>query len=372
MKKLKIAIMGTRGIPANYGGFEVFAEMLSTKLVERGHNVTVYCRKKFFNYNGDNFKGVRLVVLPSLASKRLDTLSHSFLSTMHAVWNRYDVILFCNSANVVFIPFLKIVGTKTLLNVDGIEAKRKKWSFLGKTFYRMCERLATFIPHVLIADANCIRKYYFKKYKKNSVMISYGATFEKVEPGEILKRFNLKKDEYYLYVSRFEPENNPELVVKAFVNSGIRSKKLVMVGDNPYDKDYVKKIKKIANENVIFTGGIYGEGYRELISNCFCYIQATEVGGTHPALIENMAVGNIIIANKTVENFEVAKGCALFYKKNNMDKLVEKMKFVLDSHSSLEYMRKNAISRVKKFYTWNKIVDEYENLFFDITKNGKK
>ncbi len=370
MTKLKIAIMGIRGIPANYGGFEVFAEVLSTKLVEKGHDVTVYCRKKFFNYDSYEFKGVKLVVLPSLASKRFDTLSHSFISTLHAIFKKYDIVLFCNSANVIFIPILKLAGSKILLNVDGIEAKRKKWSFLGKAFYRMCEKLSTFIPHVLITDAQCIKKYYKKKHKKDSVMISYGASFEKVGPGEILKKFGIQKDEYFLYVSRFEPENNPELVIRAFLRSGITSKKLVMVGDNPYDKDYVKKLKKLSNGNVIFTGGIYGKGYRELISNCFCYIQATEVGGTHPALIENMAVGNIVIANKTVENYEVAKGCALFYKKNNIDKLSEKMLYVLNNHSLLGEMRKNAVLRVKKFYTWNKIVDEYESLFYRILKNN--
>ncbi len=370
MKSLKIAIMGIRGIPANYGGFEVFAEMLSTKLVERGHSVTVYCRKKFFTLDKKEYKGVKLVVLPSLAFKHLDTLSHSFLSTIHALFKKYDVVLFCNSANVIFIPILKFSKAKTFLNVDGIEAKRKKWNFLGKFFYKMCEKLATFLPDVLITDANCIKKYYKRRYGKESVMIPYGASFERKDPGEVLETFDLKKGEYFLYVSRFEPENNPDLVIKAFLKSGIDSKKLVMVGDNPYDREYVKKLKKLANGDVIFTGGIYGEGYRELISNCFCYIQATEVGGTHPALIENMAVGNIIIANKTIENYEVAHGCVLFYRRNSLENLSEKMRYVLKYYSALEDLRNKSVERIRKFYTWEKIVNSYENMFYEVVERG--
>ncbi len=203
---MKIAIMGIRGIPANYGGFETFADHLAVGLVERGHDVTVYCRSSNIDYNGKTYKGVKLVILPTIRHKYLDTVVHTFLCSLHSLFCGYQVILSCNSANSLFSVIPRMAGSKVVLNVDGLEWKRKKWNLLGKCFYRFSEVLATFMPNVVVTDAVEIQEYYLKKFKKKSIYIPYGGPIGKVNTGKILDILNLEPEKYVLYVSRLEPE----------------------------------------------------------------------------------------------------------------------------------------------------------------------
>src|ERR1043166_4185844 len=169
---MRIALLGTRGIPANYGGFETFAEELSKRLVERGHSVTVYCRER---HPQGTYHGVRLQYLPTIRHKYFDTLAHTFVSTLHLLTNRVDVALYCNGANAIFTLWPRVLGMPVALNVDGIERKRKKWNRVAKAWYRVSEWLATFCPDAVITDARTIRDYYRKNYGKATTFIPYGA-----------------------------------------------------------------------------------------------------------------------------------------------------------------------------------------------------
>ncbi len=206
---MRIAIIGTRGIPANYGGVETPAEQLSLRLAERGHEVTVYCRSAYASHpNGHVYRGVKLAVLPTIRHKYFDTVIHSLVSTLHALPKRFDVILVCNAANtlVTFMP--RLFGTPVAVNVDGLERKRKKWNALGRAWYRLSERLSTFLPSAIITDAETIKTYYSERYGKTSTFIPYGAETRVEEGTEALDRFGLHPKGYMLYVSRLEPENN--------------------------------------------------------------------------------------------------------------------------------------------------------------------
>src|SRR5437868_10089209 len=180
---MRIAILGTRGVPASYGGFETFAEQLSTRLVARGHEVTVYCRSHYVSPRQLEFHGVRLKVLPTIHHKYFDTVVHTFLSALHSMKEFYDVALVCNAANAPFAPMLRIVGTPVALNVDGLEHKRKKWNWLARRYYLMAERLATILPNETVTDAKVIQDYYLAQHRAVSTMIAYGAEVErKVDP----------------------------------------------------------------------------------------------------------------------------------------------------------------------------------------------
>src|SRR5436309_1452706 len=170
---MKVAILGTRGIPANYGGFETFAEELSVRLAARGRQVTVYGRSNNVRYPGRKYRGVDLVILPTIGTKYLDTVAHTLLCVLHAVFRRFDCILMCNAANAVFAAIPRITGTPVALNVDGIERKRKKWGIVGRSYYRISEYLSTVFPHVMVTDAEVIRDYYLERYRARSVMIAY-------------------------------------------------------------------------------------------------------------------------------------------------------------------------------------------------------
>src|SRR5262245_34361129 len=157
---MRIAILGTRGIPANYGGFETFAEQLGTRLAARNHAVTVYGRKHYSTTDQNFYNGVELVILPTIRHKYLDTVAHTFLSIVHSIPRKYDVILICNAANSIFSFIPRVFGTPTLVNVDGLERKRKKWNRVGKAYYRLSEWFSTFLPTAIVTDAQVIKDYY--------------------------------------------------------------------------------------------------------------------------------------------------------------------------------------------------------------------
>src|SRR5580693_6716630 len=235
----RFAILGTRGIPARYGGFETFAEELATRLVARGHRVTVYCRE---SHPDDTYRGVSLVYLPTWRHKYFHTLAHTFLSTLHLIFHRVDAALYCNGANAIYTFWPRLFGIPVALNVDGLERKRKKWNRLARTWYLISERLATICPNVAISDARKIAEYYLERYGKRSEFIPYGAEVGALPETEILKKLELAPGEYLLYVSRMEPENNALLVRESFEKVAT-SLKLALIGDAPYADEYIQRVR---------------------------------------------------------------------------------------------------------------------------------
>ena len=362
---MRIAILGTRGIPASYGGFETFAEHLSTRLVTRGHDVTVYCRSHYVSPRQLKYHGVKLKVLPTIRHKYFDTIVHGFLSAIHAVPSRYDAALICNAANAPFAPILRFTGTPVVINVDGLEHKRKKWNFLGRRYYLLAERLATILPNVTVTDAHVIHDYYLARYNAPSTMIAYGSEVERRPDRETVKRWRVEPNRYVLYVSRLEPENNAHLVIEAFkrVRTAYR---LLIVGDAPYAHEYINDLKALArgDKRIIFTGFVFGQDYRALQQNAYCYVHATEVGGTHPALLEAMGYGNCVLTLATPENIEAVGEAGIPYI-DELD-LAEKLQRVLRDGSLVHAYRHRAQVRVQTNYDWNRIVDQYEQLFAEM------
>jgi glycosyltransferase involved in cell wall biosynthesis len=364
---LKIAIMGFRGIPACYGGFETFIEELAPLLVKKGHNVTVYGRSNIIDYKEKYYKGVRIVLLPTISHKYLDTVFHTFLCVLHSLFRRYDIVFILNAANSIFSILPRLTGKKVAVNVDGIERKRKKWGKIGKFWYSLGEIFSVKFPNVTVSDASVIQEYYRKKYNKDTIMIPYGAHTEKIATKDILKKLGIEENEYFLYVSRLEPENNAHIVIEAFENVSSK-KKLIIVGGAPYADKYIDRLKKTEDPRIIFTGFVFGKGYQELQSNAFCYVHATEVGGTHPALIEAMGFGNCTLVNGTPENIEVLEGTGLIYKKNDVHDLTEKMQSLVDSPHLIEKFGEKAKKRIEENFCWDAVADQYHKLFVDLKK----
>jgi glycosyltransferase involved in cell wall biosynthesis len=353
---MRIAILGTRGIPARYGGFETFAEELSTRLAARGHRVVVYCREK---YAEPAYRGVRLKYLPTIRHKYFDTIVHTLVSTLHLAFTRQDAVLYCNAANAVFTCLPRVLGMPVALNVDGLERNRKKWNGLAKAWYRVSEWLATWMPNVVVTDAASIASYYRERYGRSSEMIPYGAELGAVETSDVLGPLGLERRAYFLYVSRMEPENNALLVREAFEQIATRMK-LALIGDAPYAADYIRQVRDTADARVVIPGAIYGKGYRELGSHCFAYIHATEVGGTHPALIEAMGRGALTLYLDTPENAEVAGGAGLPFTHLNLAEVLRRVLAMPEPER--EQWRTRAMERVRSRYSWDAVTDAYEKL----------
>jgi len=354
---MRIAILGTRGIPAHYGGFETFAEELSTRLALVGNAVSVYCRERPVE---SPWRGVELRYLPTIRHKYFDTLAHTFLSTLHLLFHRADVALYCNAANAIFTPLARMAGMPVALNVDGIERKRKKWNWLAKNWYLMSERLATIFPTAAVTDAQAIAAYYREHYGKATDFIPYGAEVGKVESTDALRRLNLEPGRYFLYVSRMEPENHALEVRQAFGKVPTQMK-LALIGDAPYAADYIRQVRDTSDPRIVMPGAIYGRGYQELGSHCFAYIHATTVGGTHPALIEAMGRGALVIYRDTEENAEVASGAGIAFGEHNLVETIERVLAMTEDER--ETMRRRAAERVREHYSWDVVTAQYEELF---------
>jgi glycosyltransferase involved in cell wall biosynthesis len=357
---MKLGILGTRGIPARYGGFETLAEELSARLAARSHDVTVYTRSRYAQPRLREWRGAKIRVLPTIPTKYLDTVAHGLLSGIDAVFERFDAVLVCNAINAAasFLP--RLAGrTRVVLNVDGLERHRRKWSAIGQLAYEISEKLSTIVPDAVVSDARVIRDYYRKRYGFESYFIPYGGDLPAPTGSDVLDRLGLLPEGYVLYVSRLEPENNADAVVRAYrdVPGEIP---LVVVGDAPYASGYIARVKALADPRVKFPGAIYGEGYRQLLSSAGVYVHATEVGGTHPALVEALGYGRLVVYNATPENEEVAGGAALTFDVHRPETLTRLLAQVLDDPGSWSVWKERARERTRTRYRWDDVADRYE------------
>ncbi|HSB75889.1 MAG TPA: glycosyltransferase [Terriglobales bacterium] len=362
---MKVAILGTRGIPARYGGFETLAEQLANRLAERGHLVTVYCRRPFTRPDDVLHPGVRRVILPTISRKHFDTIFNTFLSVFHVGFGNAEAVLLCNVGNSPLAWIPRLLGKPTVLHVDGLDRKRKKWKWVARQYLLLCEFLAAYTPTRLLTDAVAIRDYYRQRYGRDSAMIAYGAEVPHLPQVPWHEHdFDVPQRRYILYVCRLEPENNPELVIRAYSNLKT-DWPLVVVGDNKYTPGYVDRLKALAGPNVRFAGAVYGPRYWELQNNAGLFVSAFEVGGIHPSLVEAMAAGNTLLYLDTKENHEAVGDCGVAFRPD-VDELAAAMQRLLDGSHLRDELARKALARATELYSWERVVDQYEQLFCEL------
>lgn len=360
---MKLAILGTRGIPAAYGGFETLAEELSARLAARGHDVTVYSRPRSVARPVTNWRGARVVLLPTVSHKYLDTLVHTIFSGLHAAAERYDAVLVCNGINALACRLPRLLGapTRVVLNVDGLERNRRKWSRAGRLAYALSERLSCILPDEIVTDARQIRAYYLETYGKESRFIPYGSDLPRPVGRTALAELGLDAGRYVLYVSRFEPENNPDAVVRGY-RAFPGAMPAVLLGSAPYAEGFISDLRAeaAADPRVLLPGPVYGERYRELLANAAAYVHATEVGGTHPALVEAMGFGLPIVCHDSPENREVAGEAALWWNAADPRTLAPALERLAGEEGLARRLGRLARDRARALYLWDDVTDAYE------------
>lgn len=367
---LKIAMLGTRGVPASYSGFETCVEQLGKRLVERGNDVTVFCRSHHITYDKPEYLGMKLVKHGTIANKYLDTIVHSFVSSLHVLFMDFDIALYFIAGNspVTWIP--RLAGVKSILNVDGLDWKREKWPPLAKKYIQLAEYLATKLPNQYLTDSRVVQNYYQEKFGDRPPYVPYGSEILQVQAGALLEKFDLEPRKYILFVGRLVPENYAHHLVSAF-RTLKTNMKCVIVGDAAYADTYKAELRRLAeNDNrIIFTGYVFGQGYHELGSNAYAFVETSGVGGTHPALVEAMAFGNAVITHDTAENLETIGDAGFAY---NGQKGAESLALVLDKLISnprlTEEFRQKALARAHEYYSWETVTDAYELMFYQILK----
>ena len=364
---LRIAVIGSRGIPAGYGGFETFAQELAPRLVTRGHTVAVYGRR---GYTGDphpnEYHGVRVIHTPALRRRSLEQLSHELTSILHSLGRRFQLYYFLGYRGAPFYLPLRALRAPVIVNTDGLEWRRRKWNIAGRTYLKFAEWLvAKAAADELISDARAIAGLYQERYRRASTYIPSGAyVYEHHEMVDgVLERHGLHPGSYYLAVCRIEPENNVDLLVKEFIASG-SPLQLVIVGGMNYQTPYWGQLQRLAaGGEVRFLGPTYGPMLVETLQlGAYAYLHGHEVGGTNPALLQAMGCGNLAIALMTPFNIENAADGGVYWTKTP-GSLAERIRWA-DAHPRLvaQYGQK-ARERIRDNFTWDAVADAHDSLF---------
>jgi glycosyltransferase involved in cell wall biosynthesis len=360
-------MLGSRGIPARYSGVETCVENLATRLVQRGHEVTVYCRPHAVSWQAPLYRGVRLVKLPTMRNKYLDTLVHTALCTAHMLLRaRPDVALYFIAGNSPLVGLARLAGVPTALNVDGLDSQRAKWGRRARVYLRLAEWLSAYLPHRTITDSRVVQRLYERRFHRHSTFIPYGAELPAPSGDEYLRRYNLRPRGYLLMVGRLVPENGAHVLLEAYRR--LRTEMpLVIVGDAPYADAYLSSLRENAPPGVIFTGYLFGEGYRQLLHCAYLFVLASEVGGTHPVLVEAMAAGNCIVANDHAPNMETLGDAGLSYSgRGGAADLVRVMQRAIDDAALVDRLREQAQARALAHYSWERVTDAYERVCKDL------
>jgi len=316
-ERLRVAMIGTRGVPARYGGFETAVEEIGKRLVEIGHEVTVYCRTARDEPRPSHYLGMRLVHLPAIRSKTLETLCHTALSVFQLLLGsrRFDAAIVFNAANAPFVPALRLRRVPVAVHVDGLEWKRAKWGGAGRHYYRIVEALAVRWADALIADAQGIADYYAAEFGATTELLTYGAPVQ-IDPSTgRLAELELTPHDYHLVVARFEPENHVEEIVAGYHHSSSMLP-LVVVGSAPYSDAYTARINDLAHgdSRIRILGGIWDqEQLDQLYANALTYLHGHSVGGTNPSLLRALGAGTAVIVYDVDFNREVLGGEGRFF-----------------------------------------------------------
>ena len=386
---MKFALLGTRGVPAAYSGFETAVENIGARLAARGHDVTVYCRPHMVERRADgDYRGMRLVYLPTVAGKHLDTPVHTLLSTLHmAALRRPDVALYFIAGNSPFAGLGRLLGVPTAINVDGLDSPRAKWGPWARRYLRLTERAAPTLANVAITDSRVLQSIY-RAWGHETVYIPYGSELDEdaVRDGDgdsaatgdvagdtrdgALARLGLTRRGYVLFVGRLVPENNAHVLVEAF--AGLETDlRLAVVGDAPYADAYQESLRATSDERVVFAGYQFGGAYRELLRNAAVVAVPTGVGGTHPVLLEAMAAGACIVVNDHAPNLEtIGDAGASYGGKEGAASLRHVLGGLLTDPTAMERYRAAAARRAR-VYSWDAVTDAYERLAKQLVARDK-
>jgi len=367
---MNVAILGTRGIPAAYSGFETAVEQITARLTARGHTVTVYCRPHVVDPGISEWKGARLVHLPTVRNKYLDTFVHTLLSSFHAARERPDVALFFIAGNSPLCLVTRLAGIPTVINVDGSDSDRRKWGRFAKFYLRAAERLAPRMATRAITDSHAVAGLYERRYGREIGVVPYGAEVPEQHESDVLERLGLEPRGYVLFVGRLEPENNPHMLVEAWSRiptSATRGMKLVVVGGAPYASEYIQRVRRAADPRVIFPGYVFGTGYWELQRNAYLFCAPTEVGGTHPVILEALAAGNCVLVNDYRPNAETVGDAGVYFSgTEGVPDLALQLESLLADPERVAGFRERALQRAE-LYSWDAVAAAYEQLLLEVS-----
>jgi len=363
---MKIGVIGIRGIPANYGGFEVTAENTVRILAQWGHDITVYCRG-FRRGRPIEYEGIKLRYLPSLELPHMSTPSHTTIAAIDAIFRRYDAIFAFNVGNAIQVMILRLFGKKSVLFVDGLDWKRQKYGAFGRWFLKKSEALAARAAKHIVVDAIPAQRHYEKVYGRKVHYIPSGTEIvTSVERTGVLERLGLEPKKYVLSVGRLTPEKRQHLIAEAFKR--VRTDmKLAIVGGNPYNPEYVEKVRQAAegDPRIVVPGPIYGRETDELYFKAAVFVNASEVEGTSLSILQAMGNGIPLLVSDIDENKSAVHGAALLFRRDDFDDFVGKLQLIVSDEELRRQLAEKSVEVARKYYSWERTARQFEELLLD-------
>ena len=363
---MKIAMLGTRGVPARYGGFETVVEEVGAGLAERGHDVVVYCRQP---WDSEQYRGMRRVVLPAVRRSALETLSHTLLSAGHALRHRPDAALIFNAANAPAVCVLTAAGVPTALHVDGHDARRAKWRGAGERYYSLATRWGARVADRVVVDSAAVGRELDARHGCASVFIPYGArrtVMNSDEVSDLLAPHGLVAGGYHLIVARFEPENHVLEAVQAYTRSDAHLP-LALVGFAGYPGEYARRIAAAADENdtVLRMGAVWDQQLLDaLYAGAASYVHGHSVGGTNPSLLRAMVHRAPVLAFDCPYNRETTAGSASWW--TSVEELSTLLADVEHQPAVHRARAQSAQDRAESAYRWSAVVEAYDDLVHEL------
>lgn len=362
-KRKSIAVIGIRGLPANYGGLETCAEEVTRRWADAGHEVRVYCRKNRYPERTPEVDGVQLVYTGSINTKSLDTITHTLFSILHLMFTggRFRYVHLYNTGNSIFMPLLKLMGKKVILSGDGIEWRREKWGRMAKWVHRTGEKFAVRYADTIVVDNQEVENYYREAHGIDTAQIAYGANDIEPDAGrtaELMQEYGLQPGKYFLFVGRLAPEKGVHNLIEAYRQLNTDDP-LVIIGDDPAGGEYRDSLFAQQSDSIRFLGFIYSHDYEQLLVHARMYMSASELEGTSPSLVSAMGAGVCCLVNGIEENLATVKDSAFTYRKNDTDDLVRLWQHVIDSPAEADAMARAGRACVEQHYRWDAIARQY-------------
>ena len=368
-QKLKVAIMGAKGYPYVYGGYDTMIKELGERLVKKGVHVRVYNHRALFPKRPRFVNAIECIYTPAIESKSLTQLTHTFFSMLHACFSDVDVILVVNSGNGPFGIISKVFRKPTAINVDGLEWLRPKWKGFGSKYFYWASKMATRFYDQIINDSDEMRRVYLELFNKDSKVIAYGANPKESVSQSYLEKWKLESRTYFLIVGRLVPDNNADLIIEGFLKSD-SSKKLVIVGDVPFSDEWATQLKNIQDPRLLFTGYVTDPNeLAALYSHCFGYFHGHEFGGTNPAMLKALGYGCAILALNTPFNQEMLQnGKHGWYFEKNAESVRRIVAKAESESEKMESLRKTAKDGLIQKYNWDYVTEQYLEVFRELAR----
>jgi glycosyltransferase involved in cell wall biosynthesis len=329
-------------------------------------DVVVYCRASYYKERPSEYRGARLVYLPAPRAKGLESLLHSFLSTVHVLAQGADVVYFLDPANAPFVVLLRLCGKKVVVHTDGLGWKRKKWGRAARAYYRAVEGVSARVATALVTDNEVMQEYYKTQHRRESRLISYGAESSAECDDSVLTDMSVKPGGYLLVVARLEPDNNTDLLIREYVRSNV-SRPLLIVGDAPYSGKYLRELRALGNDGVRFVGRVNEQNrLNALYRGAYAYLHGHEVGGTNPSLLRAMAAGVAPIVLDSPFNMCVIQDCGFSFGRES-GTLAALLRQLTEEPSAVRAAGVRARARARSAYTWESVVGAHHALFQELS-----